>query len=53
MNRLLKQFEASKQMMKQMGNIDPTTGMPTQRPQARPQFNPNRKKERHKKKKKR
>ncbi len=51
-NRLLKQFEASKQMMKQMGNIDPTTGMPTQRPQARPQFNPNRKKERHKKKKK-
>lgn len=52
-NRLLKQFEASKQMMKQMGNIDPTTGMPTQRPQARPQFNPNRKKERHKKKKKR
>lgn len=52
-NRLLKQFEASKQMMKQMGNIDPTTGMPTQRPQSRPQFNPNRKKERHKKKKKR
>lgn len=52
-NRLLKQFEASKQMMKQMGNIDPTIGMPTQRPQARPQFNPNRKKERHKKKKKR
>ena len=52
-NRLLKQFEASKQMMKQMGNIDPTTGMPTQRPQARPQFNPNPKKERPKKKRKR
>ena len=52
-NRLIKQFEASKQMMKQMGNLDPTTGMPTQRPQNRMNFNPNRKKERHKKKKKR
>lgn len=52
-NRLIKQFEASKQMMKQMGNLDPTTGMPTQRPQNHMNFNPNRKKERHKKKKKR
>ena len=29
-NRLIKQFEASRQMMKQMGNLDPVTGMPTQ-----------------------
>ena len=52
-NRLLKQFEASKQMMKQMGNLDPATGLPTQKPQKRAPINPNRKKERHKKKKKR
>mgnify|MGYP000000558917 CR=1 FL=1 len=52
-NRLLKQFEQSKQMMKQMGNLDPTTGLPTQKPQKRAPINPNRKKERHKKKKKR
>lgn len=52
-NRLIKQFEASKQMMKQMGNIDPVTGMPTQKPKTNMNFNPNRKKERHKKKKKR
>lgn len=49
-NRLLKQFEQSKEMMKRMGNIDPNTGMP--RSTKNPAFNPNRKKERHKKKKK-
>ena len=39
--------------MKQLGNIDPTTGMPTQRPMKnQQQFNPYRKKTRHKKKKK-
>ncbi len=52
-NRLLKQFEQSQLMMKQLGNFDPTTGMPTQRPKQNNMFNPNRKKERHKKKKKR
>lgn len=52
-NRLLKQFEQSKLMMKQLGNIDPTTGMPTQRPKQNMGFQPNRKKERHKKKKRR
>lgn len=52
-NRLLKQFEQSKLMMKQLGNIDPNTGMPTQKPKKNTNFNPNRKKERHKKKKKR
>lgn len=51
-NRLLKQFEQSKLMMKQLGNLDPTTGMPTQRPKHNMNMNPNRKKERHKKKKK-
>ena len=50
-NRLLKQFEASKQMMKQFGNFDPRTGMPTQKPKRTMVPNPNRKKERHKKKK--
>lgn len=50
-NRLLKQFEQSKEMMKRMGNIDPNTGMPRQG-SRNPAFNPNRKKERHKKKKK-
>ena len=52
-NRLLKQFEQSQLMMKQLGNFNPTTGMPTQRPKQNNMFNPNRKKERHKKKKKR
>ena len=52
-NRLLKQFEQSQLMMKQFGNIDPTTGMPTQKPKRTQIINPNRKKERHKKKKKR
>ena len=52
-NRLIKQFEQSKLMMKQLGNIDPTTGMPTQRPKQNMNINPYRKKERHKKKKKR
>ena len=54
-NQLLKQFEQSKKMMKQFSNIDPTTGMPTQKPQ-RSNFNPNggpHKKVRHKKKKRR
>lgn len=50
-NRLLKQFEQSKEMMKRMGAMDPNTGMP--RSGKNPAFNPNRKKERHKKKKKR
>ena len=52
-NRLIKQFEQSKLMMKQMGNLDPTTGMPTQKPKSNMMFDPHRKKERHKKKKKR
>lgn len=52
-NKLLKQFEQSRAMLKQFGNIDPNTGMPSQRPKNNPMFNPNRKKERHKKKKKR
>lgn len=53
-NRLIKQFEQSKQMMKQFSNLDPRTGMPRAN-SSRPSnmFNPNRKKERHKKKKKR
>lgn len=54
-NRLLKQFEQSKKMMKQLSNIDPNTGMMTQKPQ-RSNFNPAggpHKKVRHKKKKKR
>ena len=52
-NKLLKQFEQSRKVMKQLGNIDPTTGMPTQRPmKTQQQFNPYRKKTRHKKKKK-
>lgn len=50
-NRLLKQFEESKKMMKGLASLDPVTGMPTQR-KANPQFNPNRKKVRHKKRKK-
>jgi len=52
-NRLLKQFEQSKLMMKQFGNLDPNTGMPLQKPKQNQMFNPYRKKERHKKKKKR
>ena len=40
-------------MMKQLGNIDPNTGMPTQKAKQNSNFNPYRKKERHKKKKKR
>lgn len=52
-NRLIKQFEQSKLMMKQLGNLDPSTGMPTQKPKQNMNFNPYRKKERHKKKKKR
>lgn len=52
-NRLIKQYEQSKQMMKQLGNLDPNTGMPTQRPKQNMNFNPYRKKVRHKKKKKR
>ena len=51
-NKLLKQFDASKKMMKQLGNIDPTTGMPTQKPKQTTNIDPFRKKERHKKKKK-
>lgn len=53
-NRLLKQFEQSKKMMKQLSNIDPQTGMP-----GKPRnnnFNANNgphKKVRHKKKKRR
>ncbi len=50
-NRLLKQFEQSQLMMKQLGNIDPNTGLPMHK-NKNMQFNPNRKKERHKKKKK-
>lgn len=52
-NRLIKQFEQSQMMMKRLGSIDPTTGMPTQKPKNNNVYNPNRKKERHKKKKKR
>ena len=49
-NKLLKQFEQSRKVMKQLGNIDPTTGMPTQRPMKnQQQFNPYRKKTRHRK----
>ena len=52
-NRLIKQFEQSKLMMKQLGNFDPRTGMPTQKPKnTNNTYNPYRKKERHKKKKK-
>ena len=50
-NRLLKQFEQSQEMMKRLGSIDPNTGLPTNRNKGI-QVNPNRKKERHKKKKK-
>ncbi len=52
-NRLLKQFEQSKEMMKKFSNIDPNTGMPVSRPKNNNNFNPNRKKVRHKKKKRR
>lgn len=52
-NRLLKQFEESKKMMKMLGNFDPNTGMPMHgKPKNPNSFNPNRKKVRHKKKKK-
>lgn len=50
-NKLIKQYEQSKLMMKQLGNIDPNTGMVTQKPK-RNVGDPHRKKERHKKKKK-
>ncbi len=52
-NKLLKQFDASLMMMKQLGNFNPNTGMPSQKPRNNNIINPNRKKERHKKKKKR
>lgn len=52
-NRLIKQFEQSKLMMKQFSNLDPRTGMPRANSKQNSVFNPNRKKERHKKKKKR
>jgi signal recognition particle subunit SRP54 len=52
-NKLLKQFEQSKKMMKQFSNIDPNTGMPSSKPKNNHMFDPNRKKVRHKKKKKR
>lgn len=45
-NRLLKQYEQSKEMMNRMGSM---MGM---KPKAKQNYNPNRKKERHKKKKK-
>ena len=52
-NRLLKQFEQSKQMMKRLSNIDPNTGMPMANGKAQHFVGgPNRKKVRHKKKKK-
>lgn len=52
-NRLLKQFEESKKMMKGLSGLDPNTGMPIPGASRKPmQVNPNRKKERHKKKKK-
>lgn len=51
-NRLLKQFEESKKMMKGLAGLDPNTGMPIPGGNRPMQFNPNRKKERHKKKKK-
>lgn len=52
-NRLLKQFEESKKMMKKLGNLDPSTGMPMPgRSRKNPHVgNANRKKIRHKKKK--
>ena len=50
-NRLLKQFEQSQEMMRKLGNIDPNTGLPSHK-NKNIQVNPNRKKERHKKKKK-
>lgn len=49
-NRLLKQFEQSKMMMKQFSSLDPNTGMPMRKPKGNT-FQPNRKKVRHKKKK--
>lgn len=52
-NRLLKQFEQSKQMMKRLSNIDPNTGMPMANGKSQHFVgSPNRKKVRHKKKKK-
>ena len=52
-NRLLKQFEQSKQMMKRLSNIDPNTGMPMANGKAQHVVGGrNRKKVRHKKKKK-
>ena len=52
-NKLLKQFEDSKKMMKNFANLDPSTGMPMHGvKQKQAPLNPNRKKERHKKKKK-
>ena len=53
-NKLLKQFEQSKEMMKRISNLDPNTGMPLHNSKKNVQQpNPYRKKERHKKKKKR
>ncbi len=51
-NKLLKQFEQSKLMMKQLSSLNPETGMPMTQGKSQFQVNPNRKKERHKKKKK-
>lgn len=52
-NRLLKQFEQSKQMMKKLSNIDPNTGMPMAGGKSQHFVgSANRKKVRHKKKKK-
>lgn len=51
-NRLLKQFEQSKEMMKMMGNFDPNTGM-MRKDDKKSNYDPYRKKERRKKKKKR
>ena len=52
-NRLLKQFEQSKQMMKKLSNLDPNTGMPMAGGKSQHFVGgPNRKKVRHKKKKK-
>ena len=51
-NRLLKQFEQSKQMMKKLSNIDPNTGMPMAGVKSQHFVgSANRKKVRHKKKK--
>lgn len=52
-NKLLKQFDESKKMMKSLSNLDPETGMPIPgKKQNSFKVDPNRKKVRHKKKKK-